>query len=96
MNKKRVDRWFVIILGIMLYTLASQLWGMGTMIAYNLGNFTFWMKIVGCLIAIYGNIWVIRIYLSSIIKQNRRMALLDEKLKGNPELQGIVRDILRG
>lgn len=95
LTRPKTDRWFLIILGIMLYTLISQLWGFGSLLPGNWGNINLWLRILACIIAVYGDIWVIRIYLGSITKQKRQLDKLETELKNHNDVKKIVEDILK-
>jgi len=75
MNKKvkpKLDKWFLIVLAVILWTLCSQMFNLASALSCNWANFNLWCRVIACGIAIYGDIWVFRIYISSAIKEAKR------------------------
>jgi len=70
--KPKLDRWFLIVLAIILWTLCSQMFNLTSALAFNWTSFNLWCRVIACGIAIYGDIWVLRIYISGAIREAKR------------------------
>ena len=92
----KYDKWFIMILGIMLWTLTSQLTNLAWLLPGNWLNLTLWSRVIASGLAIYGVVWVFRMYVSNLRRQTRRLRLLEEKLKDQPEIRALVVDVLKG
>lgn len=64
-------------------------------VPYDLGNFNLWCRTIACMVAVYGNVWIIRLYLQGTKKQSKRIEKLDEALKEYPELKAQIIEILK-
>ena len=96
-NKKarvKYDRWFLMVLAIMLWTLTSHLVGLLSLLPYNLANLNLWARTLASGLGIYGTIWVLRMYLTHVRQTARRIDELDEMLKDEPELKRKIIEVL--
>lgn len=99
MNKKvkpKLDKWFLVVLAILLWTLATQLFNLALLVSDNPANFNLWARIIGSGIAIYGAVWVIRIYIGSAIKKARKARKIEEAIEAHPELEELINDLTKG
>lgn len=92
-TKVKYDKWFLIVLVILLYTLMKLMIDLIGVIPYNLTNIGLWLRLAACLIAIYGNVWVFRMYISNTRRQARRNERTEKAIKEHPELKDIINDI---
>lgn len=94
--KPRLDRWFLLVIAMMIWTLIMQVTSLGAQLAVNLADFYLWCRTIASVIALFGIIWVFRIYLSTAVNQARQIKALEEALKDQPEVKEIVINILKG
>lgn len=94
--KPKYDKWFLVVLAILLWTLTGQLFTLASQLPNNWSNLNMWCKVIACTIALYGNIWVIRMYISNIKIQARRKNRIAQAIKEHPELESIINEITRG
>ncbi len=67
MNKpKKYDRWYLLFLGFILWVVATQFVNQAIAAALNYQNIGLWFKVVATGLALYGSVWMIRIYFWSI------------------------------
>ena len=64
--KRKYDIWFLIILAVIVWSLARQLVDYAFLIPYNLSNISLWARTIATAIAIYGTIWITKIYIRQI------------------------------
>lgn len=99
-GKVKYDRWFLIILAILLYTLIRQLFEIAPWLLLNWIYIDLWprvnfsLRIVALCIAIFGVIWVVRMYISNTKRQARRNERTQKALEEHPELKGIINDTM--
>ena len=93
--KVRYDKWFLIVLMILLFTLATNLVDLSRSLYYDWGNFNRWVRTIACLVAVFGNVWVIKLYLNSTRQKARRIEKLDAVLKDQPEIKAQIIEILK-
>lgn len=95
-KKKRIkyDKWFVLVLLVLLWTLATQLIDIATVMPYNLTNISLWARLIASSVGLFGAVWVLRSTLTGAKKQQTRITKLDIALKDQPELRKQIIDIL--
>jgi len=93
-KKVRYDLWFLIILVILLWTLAQQLFSFTGLFPEQIANINLWFKIIANCIAIFGVVWVMKMYLINTKKQARRKERMEQAIKKHPELNDIIKDIM--
>jgi len=95
-KKVKYDKWFLIILAVLLYTLVNQLFALTSWLPGNWANFSLWLKVIANGIATFGVIWVVRMYIINTRRQFRRNERLEKAVEEHPELKGIIKDIMGG
>ena len=93
-TKVRFDKWFLVVLGIILWTLCSQAVNLALVLPGSWANFNLWCRLIACCIAIYGDVWVFRMYISNTKRQARRNEQIGKAIKEHPELKSIINDIM--
>jgi len=93
-TKVKYDRWFLIVLAILLWTLVRQLFGLTDILPGNWANINLWLRVAANLIAIFGVLWVIRMYVRNTKRQTRRNERIAKEVEKRPELKGIINDII--
>lgn len=93
--RQKKDKWFIVLLAIMLYSLVYMFVLNASLLPYNWGNFRLWVNVIALALSVYGDIWVFRIYLSSIVRHNKKIIELEEKLVNHPDIKKAVEDILK-
>ena len=96
MEKKKVkyDMWFLIVLVILLWALVNQLFALCSWLPGNWADFNLWMRVVANCIAVFGVIWVFRMYISNTKRQARRNERVEKAIEEHPELKDIIKDIM--
>ena len=92
-KKVKYDKWFLIVLTILLWSLCRQLFGLIGVIPYDLANYGLWLRLVACGIAIFGVLWVVKMYIMNTKRQARRNERIEKAIRKYPELKGIIKDI---
>ena len=65
--------WFLIVLTVILWSLATQLLGFAWLIPYNLTNIGLWARFAATGLALYGLVWVFKIYVRSVKDARKQM-----------------------
>ena len=95
-TKVKYDLWFLIVLLILLWSLVRQLFELCGILPYDIANFSLWLKIVANAIATFGVLWVTRMYIMNTKLQARRQDKIAKEIEKHPELESIIKDIMRG
>ena len=95
-TKVKYDKWFLVVLAILLWTLANQMFSLTSWLPGNWANFNLWGKIAANFIAIFGVVWVTRMYVVNTKRQARRKDKIAAEIEKHPELEGIIKEIMGG
>ncbi len=95
-TKAKYDRWFLIVLAILLWTLVNQLFALCSWLPGNLASFNLWARIIANCIATFGVLWVIKMYIMNTKRQARRKDKIAEEIEKHPELKDILKEIMGG
>ena len=95
-TKVKYDKWFLIVLAILLWSLVSQLFTLGSWLPGNWANLNLWLRIVANGIAVFGVVWVLRMYLRNTKRQARRKDRIAAEIEKHPELEGVIKEIMGG
>jgi len=93
-TKVKYDKWFLVILAVLLWTIVNQLFSLTSWLPGNWANLNLWFKIIASCIATFGVCWVIKIYISNAKRQAARIFRIEQAIKDHPELAGIIKDII--
>lgn len=99
-RKVKYDKWFLIILAILLYTLISQLFEIAPWLLLNWTGITWQsqlnlsLRVVALCIAIFGVIWVVKMYIINTKMQAGRNERTRKAIEEHPELKDIIKDIV--
>lgn len=99
-TKVKYAKWFLIVLAILLYTLVRQLFEIAPWLLLNWACIDLWLRInfslriIANCIALFGVIWVIRMYIKNTKMQARRKERIGKAIEEHPELEGIIKNIM--
>jgi hypothetical protein len=65
-RKLKLDRWFMVFMALLLWTLSTILFRYAFDLPYNLANYQLWLRMLAIIIAIFGWIWLFKIYVASV------------------------------
>ncbi len=95
-TKVKYDKWFLMVLAILLWTLANQLFSLTSWFPGNWANFNLWGRVLANLIAVFGVVWVLRMYLRNTRRQAKRKDKIAAEIEKHPELEESIKRIMGG
>ncbi len=95
-TKVKYDYWFLIVLAVLLWTLANQMFSLTSWLPGNWANFNLWGRIAANFIAIFGVVWVTRMYVVNTRRQAKRKKRIATEIEKHPELEESIKRIMGG
>ncbi len=92
--KVKYDRWFLIVLTILTWALCNQLFALTSWLPVNWADISLWLRVVANLIALFGVLWVLKMYIINTRRQARRKEHIAEVIKNHPELADVIKEIM--
>lgn len=65
-KRLKYDVWFLVVLAVILWSLATQLFNNATVLGLDLTNIHSWARTIATGLAVYGAFWILQIYLRSL------------------------------
>lgn len=67
----KLDRWFMMFMALLLWSLSTILFRYAFDLPYNLLNPQLWFRMLGIIIAIFGWVWLFKIYVASVRSKDK-------------------------
>lgn len=72
----KLDKWFMVFMALLLWSLGNILFQSAFELPYNLTNPQIWFKMLGIIIAIFGWVWLFKIYVASVREKQGSLHLI--------------------
>jgi len=77
-KRLKLDRWFMVFMALLLWTLSTILFRYAFDLPYNLANPQLWLRMMAIIIAIFGWVWLFKIYVASVKAKNKIQMVCSE------------------